>query len=306
MASKDDVPQPARLIYQKGTHRVEYVDGKIVKSGENFKIYEALSLIFINDNTKVPVPKVRSIHYEDKRLDVRYDEAGKSTNILLENGKVFERNLDKEGRPTWTHWENDRVDKITMDYMGGEALDSVWEDFNKDQQDVLAGDLRLYVAELRKLKDTQIAALNDGPARIISDCQQLQEGGPFRSREEFNNFLRENSMDMRRQASWDDSSQEDDSSQDDDAPRRHEEFFFTHGDIVPRNIPVDGQGKITALVDWEFAGYYPKDWEYSRASRDPTPGWKDFLCTQVFQDKEDWGCSEMKSRNVRSADRSFY
>ncbi|KAF2006804.1 kinase-like protein [Amniculicola lignicola CBS 123094] len=40
---------------------------------------------------------------------------------------------------------------------------------------------------------------------------------------------------------------------------------FTHGDIAPQNIMVDSHThKITGLIDWEFAGWYPDYWEYLR------------------------------------------
>ncbi|EDR08119.1 uncharacterized protein LACBIDRAFT_297829 [Laccaria bicolor S238N-H82] len=39
------------------------------------------------------------------------------------------------------------------------------------------------------------------------------------------------------------------------------QVHFTHGDLLPHNILVDGS-KITAIVDWETAGYYPDFWEY--------------------------------------------
>lgn len=38
---------------------------------------------------------------------------------------------------------------------------------------------------------------------------------------------------------------------------------FTHGDIAPRNVRVMG-GRVTGLIDWEFAGWYPEYWEYTR------------------------------------------
>ncbi|KAI1333114.1 kinase-like domain-containing protein [Xylariaceae sp. FL0255] len=43
-------------------------------------------------------------------------------------------------------------------------------------------------------------------------------------------------------------------------------IIFTHGDIAARNILVR-DGKIVALLDWEFAGWYPEYWEYVFAFR---------------------------------------
>ena len=39
---------------------------------------------------------------------------------------------------------------------------------------------------------------------------------------------------------------------------------LTHSDLVPRNVMVDGE-TITAIIDWEFAAYYPAYWEYTSA-----------------------------------------
>ncbi|KAK0504114.1 kinase-like domain-containing protein [Armillaria luteobubalina] len=38
---------------------------------------------------------------------------------------------------------------------------------------------------------------------------------------------------------------------------------FSHGDLVPKNIIVDGS-TITGVVDWAMAGFYPEFWEYCR------------------------------------------
>jgi hypothetical protein len=46
------------------------------------------------------------------------------------------------------------------------------------------------------------------------------------------------------------------------------QVYFTHGDFLPHNILVDGS-RITAIIDWETAGYYPEFWEYCRM----TPAW---------------------------------
>ncbi|KAK2794369.1 hypothetical protein FQN52_008728 [Onygenales sp. PD_12] len=39
---------------------------------------------------------------------------------------------------------------------------------------------------------------------------------------------------------------------------------FTHADLCPRNILVR-DGKVCAIIDWEFAGWYPEYWEYTKA-----------------------------------------
>ncbi|KAE8309635.1 kinase-like domain-containing protein [Aspergillus transmontanensis] len=44
---------------------------------------------------------------------------------------------------------------------------------------------------------------------------------------------------------------------------RHK-ITFTHGDLNPRNILAEN-GKITGIVDWENAGWFPEYWEYTKA-----------------------------------------
>lgn len=55
-----------------------------------------------------------------------------------------------------------------------------------------------------------------------------------------------------------------------DPARRGYETYFTHADLNPRNIMVEqaagGQGwRVSGIVDWETAGYYPEYWEYIKA-----------------------------------------
>jgi len=39
---------------------------------------------------------------------------------------------------------------------------------------------------------------------------------------------------------------------------------FTHGDLNPFNIFVRGD-EVTAIIDWECAGWFPNYWEYTSA-----------------------------------------
>lgn len=43
-------------------------------------------------------------------------------------------------------------------------------------------------------------------------------------------------------------------------------IVFTHGDVAARNIIVR-DGRIVALLDWEFEGWYPEYWDYVFALR---------------------------------------
>jgi aminoglycoside phosphotransferase len=44
---------------------------------------------------------------------------------------------------------------------------------------------------------------------------------------------------------------------------RHD-IVFTHGDFRPNNIMVK-DGRVTAIIDWEMAGWYPDYWEFAKA-----------------------------------------
>lgn len=59
----------------------------------------------------------------------------------------------------------------------------------------------------------------------------------------------------------------------DEPSRRGHSIVFTHADLNPRNILIsfvtqkDGTRgwSVTGIVDWEFAGYYPEYWDYTKA-----------------------------------------
>ncbi|KAJ4483710.1 kinase-like domain-containing protein [Lentinula aciculospora] len=59
-------------------------------------------------------------------------------------------------------------------------------------------------------------------------------------------------------------------------------IHFAHGDLVPRNILVNGS-TITGIVDWSMAGFYPEFWEYCRMYDDSehSKGW-DKVLSMIF------------------------
>ncbi|KAK2598793.1 hypothetical protein N8I77_012180 [Diaporthe amygdali] len=50
---------------------------------------------------------------------------------------------------------------------------------------------------------------------------------------------------------------------------------FTHADLRPDKILIK-DGHITAIIDWEFAGWYPEYWEYTKMRWTPSPFWDNF------------------------------
>lgn len=78
-------------------------------------------------------------------------------------------------------------------------------------------------------------------------------GGPFHSEAEFNDFVitQERLRDQCHDA-------------------RHHSVCFTHADLNPNNILIDG-GRLSGIVDFGCASYYPEYWEYTK-SMFSTPG----------------------------------
>ncbi|KAJ1956088.1 hypothetical protein GGI12_005398 [Dipsacomyces acuminosporus] len=58
---------------------------------------------------------------------------------------------------------------------------------------------------------------------------------------------------------------------------------FAHGDIAPRNILVDSDWNIVAIVDWQQSGFYPEYWDYvcSLRADDWSSDWESHLSSII-------------------------
>lgn len=156
---------------------------------------------------------------------------------------------------------------IYMDFVEGETLESVWPALSEDEKKSFARQLGRLVSLMREGRQDRVLIGNiDGPAR---DCRRYKDytGGPFTDERDFNAFLlnlypqcphavRESLFKMM---------------------RSDHSIRFTHGDLSPRNVIVKN-GEIRALVDWEFAGWYPEYYEYVKFFECKTDcrDWKNF------------------------------
>ncbi|KAJ4316476.1 hypothetical protein N0V84_007832 [Fusarium piperis] len=147
-------------------------------------------------------------------------------------------------------------DRITMEYIEGKTLQQAWPVLTPDQRSNILAELSGYIAQMRALGGIYIGRL-DGQGAIVPSIL-TRSGGPFGTLTEFHDWLVHPPKRLRAQSMyW---------HQITTQLGVEHPIVFTHGDIAARNILVR-DGHIVALLDWEFAGWYPEYWEYVFAIR---------------------------------------
>lgn len=141
---------------------------------------------------------------------------------------------------------------IRMDFIEGQTLASIWPTLSLAEKRDICRQLRVILDAMREAEwpGTTIGGCQGG---IAMDCRAYgtKKGGPFHSEEDFNSFI----LDI-----WELTPK----------PMRgtlvkHQRtdhrIVFSHGDLHQDNIMIRN-GKIVALIDWEFSGWYPEYWDY--------------------------------------------
>ena len=150
---------------------------------------------------------------------------------------------------------------LLMERIKGVCLEYAWRSMDASQRETVIGQLCGYVAQLRALPTPHgkwVCALN-GEALRDSRITSTGPVGPFKNEADFNDFL----------IDWAEPYMDPEWLPEIRAQMRDDHrTFFTHGDIAPRNIMVEN-GRVSALVDWEQAGWYPEHWELVKAMWNP-------------------------------------
>ncbi|KAL1888327.1 hypothetical protein Cpir12675_006216 [Ceratocystis pirilliformis] len=149
---------------------------------------------------------------------------------------------------------------IEMDLVEGVNLAELWLKMGlaDDTKAAIMADLHDAVAQLRSLPPpTQQDIVASASAKEgLSDGRiEPETFGPFASHDAFHTFLRGGIPIETTQKTCGDSVFQ--------VHSRHYKTHFTHADLVPRNIIISN-GRIAAIVDWGFAGWYPEYWEYTK------------------------------------------
>lgn len=155
---------------------------------------------------------------------------------------------------------------IQMDYIPGDCLDTVWPSMTEKEKKSICEQLRAILTSMRSIpwRTNVVGSCLGGAAR---DCRQYNDyhGGPYRDEETFNSAFYFDLVDtvpgpirtaLSRQL------------------RSDHRIVFSHGDLAQHNIIVK-DGQIKALLDWEYAGWYPEYWDYIKFFERPCVGdWK--------------------------------
>lgn len=151
---------------------------------------------------------------------------------------------------------------IVMDFVEGENLDKAWDKLGSEDRESVINQLRGYMEQLRQFKGSFIGSVDGTWCNDQFFTEDLGQYGPYETEDDFNQGI------VRAMKK--------------DHPYTYVDWIcdvwvdvmtghdivLTHGDLDPRNILVQGS-EVVAILDWEFAGYYPEYWEYCKALRHP-------------------------------------
>lgn len=175
--------------------------------------------------------------------------------------------------PRRRHSTNRRVWYICMEKCPGVPLEAVIDDMSTDALDHVAEQLKSILATMSKCASKSLGSVTGGPYRNFFYPRHLYPKHPFSSAGEFIDSFRQILLLFCTETFTETLLSQ--------LPR-NDAIRFTHGDLLPKNILVNGS-EITAVVDWSTAGFYPAYWEYCRM-HDPhfaSKGW-DYVLDRIF------------------------
>ncbi|KAK3077698.1 hypothetical protein LTS18_009541 [Coniosporium uncinatum] len=165
-----------------------------------------------------------------------------------------------------------------MERMRGQCLAQRWFGLAPEAKQKTFGQLKNMIDEMRNLLPPVTGAISNVDGGTLYDMRLPRDPsnangrfGPFQSVQDFHRYLRsafeahsDHVADVSQLIHW----------QDYQDPKTK----FTHGDLSSLNVLVNGD-QVTAIIDWETAGWYPEYWEYTTACQvNPrNPWWRDEL-----------------------------
>ncbi|KAL2751852.1 hypothetical protein ACRALDRAFT_213793 [Sodiomyces alcalophilus JCM 7366] len=161
---------------------------------------------------------------------------------------------------------------IEMEYIPGLDLDTAWRHghLTPDQKKTIFADIKAYVSILRALPPPAEDLVGSALQNPVYDARVgYRVFGPF-NHHDFHALLRQD-IPMEHVGPY----------LGEQVVKVHTSSYrtcFTHADLVARNIIVRN-GRVAAIIDWGFSGWYPEYWEFTKAHYDAFPGedWPEYI-----------------------------
>ncbi|MCJ1467407.1 hypothetical protein MMC07_006031 [Pseudocyphellaria aurata] len=230
------MPHQVVLSEHAGARVVCFDNYTVTKSGRRVRPNEETAMRLVAEHTKVPVPEI---------FGSSYGPGGGS---------------------------------ISMSLMPGVPLDSMWDRLDEAGKERLCREIWWMIAKWQQIARPPDLAhvyqcLADGSAATTDPLLQDMRDPPrplFTDDE-----VRARIYERYWYHDHDHHGQEDDDESTLDTLLvtlpHSDNSVFTHGEMAPRNIMVDrSSGRVSGVVDWELAGWYPDYWEYANIMRAPS------------------------------------
>lgn len=163
--------------------------------------------------------------------------------------RVLETRINKDEEEGW----------FVMERLAGEQLGEAWPAMSEGARAETLRQLKSYFEELHGIRPDGagwIGSCSGGPA-YDHRLTNMTTCGPFATVGEFHDFLVRPVMDCPRpETAIEYRSQLPDSY----------DIVFAHADVSWENVLVDrASGRVTGILDWEMAGFWPEWWEFRKA-----------------------------------------
>lgn len=146
-------------------------------------------------------------------------------------------------------------------YVPGNAGDGIWGELSSSQKGMLKNELEYWFTKIRNLKnDTEMFGFHGVCVDNRHHSIVSTPGVPITTYSQFLDFLLQNPH-PNLSSEWFEYLKAKIFPED----ILPEELVFTHGDLYPRNLILSEDGTLAGIIDWETAGWYPKNWEGIKA-----------------------------------------
>ena len=154
--------------------------------------------------------------------------------------------------PLWVDDYQETHPVLIMTAVPGQTLEAVFHRLSYAEREQLSKDLKGVLSQLRCIPNqTPYRFCNSHGGPLIDHRFPSGTGGPFHLISEFNAFI------VHRYVG------EETKSKIAAVHGRSYRSVFTHADLHPSNILIN-RGRLSGIVDWECAGFYPDYWEYTK------------------------------------------